>query len=924
MSKSTGLRRCLYIGLGGTGMNSLLHTKKMFIETYGEVPPMIGFLGIDTDGGAYTKTVESRYGDKVSLDGGEQCSIQCMDAEQIYLRNKESYFSWMAMENERAIESMTIGAGQVRTNGRLAVTVNYDTIKTALTNAINKITNADIKNDIHYKTLANNVEVHMVFSLCGGTGSGTFIDLAYIIKNSLPRGGKLVGYAVLPEVFESMMPNSPAMARVKPNAYGAIKDLDFFMHLTPSSHPIEFKYFTETYQIKSKPFNAIMLIDSKNKNNDTYGHINQLAEMISLSLIISAGELSVAAASVSDNVEKFISDGSMDIADKKAWITAVGACEILFRGEELAEIYAIKATQSIIQRLLNGCNDIDVIVNNWIDTIVSIRENNGRDDVIDYLLSKDPKALFPEVADPLNPKNEVRAYLASVLPKENAVKDKIGEKLALCKKTLDDLLKKYLNQECGITSCEDIILGIQAQIDDFQSEMINEHEELEKKIPQLKTNIDTLCSEMIDLAKRTIVFKRESKMKQLNEELSDFVFDLAKTNREIIRRNGAISLYNGIKNLLLDSHTHIQKVKAQVQSLYSELRNKLSSIQNRIGRNTETFQIDLAPEKAKTIVVDEDEIVIDDFVKSLNLRNKIFDFDKYDKEEIFAVFMEFTCKLPKAVKIQKTTIDEVINNLSDEDFDHLMDKAINKSLPLLTSDYKGYVRNMNLYKGFYIGVSDNKNNRIKENNNLERKVGATNLEFVPTGMPDRVIFYRQEGVIPAFALSSISEYKIKYESSSISHHIDENLLRRMQREEFSLLPAQEEDDSIELWVLGFIFKLIKVEDGHYYYKNKKEGQPLMDYWVDMGTTYRDDAFDVFKVHLGSIRKDFEKSISAHKNKVGSEVIVEFKEKVRSAYFDDFSGVILSKKELQKKENAAIASLINKELSLVENNLDGLF
>ena len=43
-------------------MNALLHTKKMFVETYGEVPPMIGFLGIDTDGDAYKKELPSTHG----------------------------------------------------------------------------------------------------------------------------------------------------------------------------------------------------------------------------------------------------------------------------------------------------------------------------------------------------------------------------------------------------------------------------------------------------------------------------------------------------------------------------------------------------------------------------------------------------------------------------------------------------------------------------------------------------------------------------------------------------------------------------------------------------------------------------------------------------------------------------------------------
>ena len=58
----TKIRRCLYIGLGGTGMNSILNTKKMFVDTYGEVPPMVAFLGIDTDGNAYTSWKEKLFG----------------------------------------------------------------------------------------------------------------------------------------------------------------------------------------------------------------------------------------------------------------------------------------------------------------------------------------------------------------------------------------------------------------------------------------------------------------------------------------------------------------------------------------------------------------------------------------------------------------------------------------------------------------------------------------------------------------------------------------------------------------------------------------------------------------------------------------------------------------------------------------------
>ena len=87
---ATKIKRCLYVGLGGTGMNALLHTKKMFVETYGEVPPMIGFLGIDTDGDAYKKELPSKYG-PVSLAPNEQTPIQVEDAQAAYMTSKPHF-----------------------------------------------------------------------------------------------------------------------------------------------------------------------------------------------------------------------------------------------------------------------------------------------------------------------------------------------------------------------------------------------------------------------------------------------------------------------------------------------------------------------------------------------------------------------------------------------------------------------------------------------------------------------------------------------------------------------------------------------------------------------------------------------------------------------------------------------------------------
>ena len=153
------VKRCLFIGLGGTGMTALLNTKKIIKETYGVVPPMIGFLGIDTDGGSYNGVLPSKYG-MIKLEPNEQLKIQVEDARPIYEHSKDK-FDWIPTECISSLTSMRLGAGQVRTNGRFALTVNahnvcekIQAVKTAITEAAD-ISNAD------YEPISPVVEVHL-------------------------------------------------------------------------------------------------------------------------------------------------------------------------------------------------------------------------------------------------------------------------------------------------------------------------------------------------------------------------------------------------------------------------------------------------------------------------------------------------------------------------------------------------------------------------------------------------------------------------------------------------------------------------------------------------------------------------------------------------------------------------------------------
>ena len=283
------LRRTLLIGLGGTGVKAILDAKKMFYENYGEIPPMIGFLGVDTDApGLSNNFVTANDGSKINLNESEKLCISVETPADIYERGKEDkLYDWMPKDNVAGLSALSIGAGQMRSNGRFAITVNESNVEAFVNNKINEINNAQIIDNTQYGVLSSNTEVHMVFSLGGGTGSGTFLNMAYLIKRLYPTI-KLSGYAVLSDVFRSMATGAMT-ARVKPNAMGAIIDLDYLAHLSLDSEKVNVQWFRTTDQVNKRPFDALYFVDNKNENNDVFNHVDSLCEMIALAIVTSVG-----------------------------------------------------------------------------------------------------------------------------------------------------------------------------------------------------------------------------------------------------------------------------------------------------------------------------------------------------------------------------------------------------------------------------------------------------------------------------------------------------------------------------------------------------------------------------------------------------------------------------------------------------------
>jgi hypothetical protein len=219
---------------------------------------------------------------------------------------------------------------------------------------------------------------------------------------------------------------------------------------------------------------------------------------------------------------------------------------------------------------------------------------------------------------------------------------------------------------------------------------------------------------------------------------------------------------------------------------------------------------------------------------------------------------------------------------------------------------------------FFVGVPNKLSNRLYKNDYFKSKLtGTMDVDFASIGVNDRIIIYRQVGVVPAYTIFDLPEYQKEYEQCRVDCHYDANLETRMKREDFSLKPKKASDeDLLDLWVKGLIFGLVKNENGTYYFQSQEHGDALDDYWVKLGE-YRDEAFDQFRTFKNSIRKEFTEWLDNHALSEGATAIKAVIDDAKANYYDKFSQIMMTKEEVKKKGYEKIRQLITEELNHIK-------
>ena len=228
----------ILIGLGGTGVDCIREIKT---QVYSRIEPdggedatvaryrHIRFLGVDADNANCAqdenpedkKTAEtlSLSEDEAFTLVGSRVNLKAVKkARDVY-----TPYAWVSDKIEQT-ELYGAGAGGVRQVGRFLLMTRAADFMTNLRNMI-----SDAKVGLENPK----VVVHIFSGMGGGTGSGTFLDVCYMVREIIKNEKEkfMCGYFFLPDVNVAHVRSNRVKDYIPLNGYAAMQELDYCMNL---------------------------------------------------------------------------------------------------------------------------------------------------------------------------------------------------------------------------------------------------------------------------------------------------------------------------------------------------------------------------------------------------------------------------------------------------------------------------------------------------------------------------------------------------------------------------------------------------------------------------------------------------------------------------------------------------------------------
>ncbi|QLE51592.1 hypothetical protein FD724_28375 [Nostoc sp. C057] len=257
---------------------------------------------------------------------------------------------WFPPQLLRNIKAVEEGAKGIRPVGRLAFFHNYQKVKTAIESAERRTRGHDsllLKAGLRVEP---GLSIFVVGSLCGGTGSGMFLDIAYSLRHLYSdQSAKIFGYLVIsPELYG----NAPSMSA---NTYAALKELNYYS--TPGT---KFEAFYDLQNLvfiqeQRPPFDYTYLVSSQTGGEYSILVQGKLYNVIAHKIALDfSSELAPAIKGSRDNfLQHMIQCDKHPRPNSQRYLT-FGLAAIYFPRDTIVQIALNRVSLELVKFWLNG------------------------------------------------------------------------------------------------------------------------------------------------------------------------------------------------------------------------------------------------------------------------------------------------------------------------------------------------------------------------------------------------------------------------------------------------------------------------------------------------------------------------------------------------------------------------------------------
>jgi hypothetical protein len=278
----------LIIGVGGSGISIVRRFKRRFHTLYPETP-YVRLLGIDTDPQSAANPQLPKLSDDEFVHAADFDMTFWVSDEKI--DQNPAIRAWWRGYEGLPLRVVMRGAGQRRPIGRLAFFVRYPEVVQRLQQDLRAIFSDEHFQGLppHYQKAVN---IYILASTCGGTGTGMFLDLAYVARHvtaeTMPRVTPRVrALLLMPSVFidTNTVPGGQDRQSLRANAYGALTELDYSMSAGAQLQSVEYPDGRRISRGEA-PFRSCYLVGNQAATGAVIQNIEEILEKASVQLMI--------------------------------------------------------------------------------------------------------------------------------------------------------------------------------------------------------------------------------------------------------------------------------------------------------------------------------------------------------------------------------------------------------------------------------------------------------------------------------------------------------------------------------------------------------------------------------------------------------------------------------------------------------------